>query len=283
MKNYKPIVLAAIFSLLLPCLVSAKGSSGSSSSSSSRSSSSSSSMSRGFSSSSSSKSTSIPSQSQSQSSKPSFGSFGSAKSSPTAPAPSVQRSSSTLSQGLDKSAAQSNALKTLDAKTASISPASTPSDSMIGSRLGSAASTTPQYTTSSYQMPQAAPPVVYQNSGSNLNGMLTGYLVGRATSGGNNNSNPTHQDIPHQSTGDVFGNSSADAAILPQNNFQPKTNSEGSGDGGIFLMGVLKVLLFFIAFGIFIFFILSRIHKPIKSTGVSDEARFRRNTNYSLK
>jgi hypothetical protein len=130
--------------------------------------------------------------------------------------------------------------------------------------------------------PQAAPPVVYQNSGSNLNGMLTGYLVGRATSGGNNNSNPTHQDIPHQSTGDVFGNSSADAAIPSQTDNRHTARVDG-GDGGVFLMAVLKFMLFIIAFSILIYFIFMKIYSSPKSIGVTDEAKFRRNTNYSLK
>jgi hypothetical protein len=279
MKNYKTIVLAAIFSLLLPCLVSAKGSSGSSSSSSSRSSSSSSSMSRGFSSSSSSKPTQAPSQNQSNSSKPSFGSFGSTRSSPSAPAPSVQKSSSALSQSLEKNAAQSNALKTLDSKNTSKSASATPSDSMIGSRLGSTASTTPQYPSSSYQMPQAAPPVVYQNSGSSLNGMLTGYLVGRATSGGNN-SYTTHQDISHQSTGDVFGNSSADAAIPTQMNYGPTVKTDSSDVAG----GILKAIFWFLGIGALVCCgLLWWTARATRSPSVAEEARFRRNTNYSLK
>ena len=115
--------------------------------------------------------------------KPSFGAFGAAKDSTAAPL----KSTSGLTQGLDTRAAETNALKTLDARTAQKSSAGdlantgTTAVSSQAPAIGATAGATQQ---AQVTIPQApAPTVIYQNSGSSGNGVLAGvagYMLGRS-------------------------------------------------------------------------------------------------------
>src|ERR1039457_7113219 len=110
MKRWK--IAAVLVILALPMMGIAKGGSSFNGGGSS--------FSRGFS------SHSITSRSATSGSKTSFGSFGSSPSTSPQVAPPGQKSKSALTQGLDKNAAQANALDTLDARNRQKAGANTP-------------------------------------------------------------------------------------------------------------------------------------------------------------
>jgi hypothetical protein len=112
-----------------------------------------------------------------------FGTFSS--SSKDAAAPTGPKSA--LSQGLDKNAAQSNALKTLDAREAAKSGASAPATatgpaSGANGAFGNAAA----YTPTAPSQPSYSPPVASNNSGFSWSSGIMGFMLGRSLSSNNN-------------------------------------------------------------------------------------------------
>lgn len=234
--KFKTVFLIAL--LAIPLMGFAKGSSsfsrgfsGSSSSSASRSSSSS------FSRPSSPSKSAAPAPSPTKSS---FGSFGSAKpATPPAPAP-AKKSTSAMTQSLDKKASQAAALKTLDAKPVLAGAAV---GSTIGSNIqppmgtahpGQVGAIPVNAPTGYVSQGAPAPTVIYQNSGSSgfMNGVM-GYMLGRSMSHNNSNDRANYNTIAPGSPNRAMPDSVGDPV-------QPVQSSSGYGVL-LFILGVLAL------------------------------------------
>jgi len=133
----------------------------------------------GFSSQRSSASPSKPSYSSAKSSGTSFGSFGRGSAAP-------QKSDSALSQKLDKSTAEANALRTLDARRQAQADAARDTRPVPGYEQGASGRSAPTYAPPPLQQPQP-PVVVRQDSG--LGHVIAGAVLANAARGAHANNN----------------------------------------------------------------------------------------------
>jgi hypothetical protein len=125
------------------------------------------------------------------------GAFGKA---PGSPASATPRNSSAASRDLDQSAAQANALKTLDARrAAAATPAPLPpNDTVLGQRQAPVYQAPPVY---------QQPPVIVQQPSSGLMHGVLGFMLGRAMS-------QSHQPVAYPTTSG--GTAPAPVAVDPQ-------------------------------------------------------------------
>ena len=165
--------------------------------------------------------------------KTSFGSFGSPISTPTELASPGQKSKSALTQNLDKNAAQTDALNTLDARNNQKAIGNTPV-AANGMPLGGVPTGSPSYPSGQMGQPYptAPPTVIYQNGGSsgNFTAGLIGFMLGRSMHGND------HSSYPMQ-------NGSYDRPVGAESNPQIPTEIPKESSGMSFLRIILWLLI----------------------------------------
>lgn len=190
----------------------------------------------------------------------SFGSFGSGKPSaapseaPKQNVVSPNKSNSALSNSLDKNAAQNNALKTLDARTAQTVKPLSPQNKSYGQVNNSAASNNNQSNAGQQNSNaggyygQAAPTAAYQNKGGpDLTSGLIGFMLGKSLNSGNSErQNQPQHAVASDEVNHPQESSPIDSNIVPDS----AKNLEGVAEIGS-LFGRLFMWLLLIAAVIF--------------------------------